>query len=134
MKKRFTLLLTLLVLCLSGCSGYSNHYKAFMFVHSNTNKKAYMTFDEFTGTYSFRLKSSKKNDMIELNYDLSLEEGSVNIYIDINGEKQLLKKVESSDKFTDTIQIKTNAKGIIYIIVETNNKSSNGSFSFNISE
>lgn len=131
-KPLFTVLLSiviaLLLLPLSGCNRYTSHYKATVFVHTNTAKNASMSFSSFEGSMVFKMKCESEDEKI--NYSAILEDGSATVFYDCNGTKTELISVRSGDTISAigaTLQ-----KGTVYIIVETSQTCKNGRFSFDI--
>ena len=133
MKNRHIIILAAVILLLSvmlgGCSGYSSHFKAVALVHSNTSSSAYMSFYEFSGTLVFRMKCKDPEGGI-LRYTAKLESGSIQVYCDKNGSKDLIVSIEPQSRVIEgSVKV---PQGKIYVIVESNDKSSNGSLTFDI--
>lgn len=122
-------LVLLLALLLAGCSGYSSHFKAVALVHSNTPSSAFMSFYEFSGTMVFKLKCKNAEGGI-LNYTANIESGNIRVYCDTNGPKDLIVSIEPQSKTIEgSVAV---PQGKIYVIVESNDTSSNGSLTFDI--
>ncbi len=125
MKKVYaTLILLLTIISLVGC-GYSSSYKATGFVHSNHGSEADMSFGSFDGRMVFKLKSSGEGD---ITYKAKLESGSAKVYYDYFGTKEELFAIgdgEGVDSHGGYVE-----KGYVYIIVETDEKCTNGEFWF----
>ena len=117
----------LLLTCLSSCVRYSSHYMAVGFVHSNTPDSAAMSFSSFEGTMVFKLKcEGRQGDCIT--YGAVLESGSAKIYYDCGDGKTELFEISSGCDLNDRSgELK---KGTVYIIVETDEKCTEGIFSF----
>lgn len=135
LKKRHVVILVVATLLLSvmltGCSEYSSHFKAIALVHSNKPSSAFMNFYEFSGTMVFKLKS-KDADGGVLRYTANIESGSIRVYCDTEGSKDLLVSIEPwSNALEGSVSV---PQGKIYIIVESNGKSSNGALTFKIEE
>ena len=132
MKKIYSVLLVILsFFMLISCSGYVKSYSATFLISQCIGDEASMEFDTFKGTYNLRLK---RDGVPEHTLDLesSLIEGEMNVYIGVNGEKELLYKIvggESIDK-TITLNEKYNDEKVIYIILETVGKCVDGEFEF----
>ncbi|MGN1042661.1 MAG: hypothetical protein ACI4SK_04170 [Christensenellales bacterium] len=120
--------MALLLLTLSGCNGYTSHYKAVAFVHTNTTRNASMSFSSFEGTMVFRLKCESADDKI--NYSAKLENGSAKVFYDCNGAKTELFFVDSGDEINGTGGVLQ--KGTVYIIVEMSEAGQDGNFSFDL--
>lgn len=132
MKKRIkalaVIIMAIVLLVLSGCNGYRSRYKAFLFVHSNRPASSFMSFDSFTGTMVFRMKSKQADG--KLKYSASLGSGSATVYYDCGGQKTVLFSVEDGDEIPET-EIPVD-KGRIYVIVETYGECKEGDFRFDI--
>lgn len=118
----------LLMLALSGCGGYTSHYKAVAFVHTNTTKTASMSFSRFEGVMVFKLKCKSADEKIS--YSAKLENGSAKVFYDCNGTKTELFSVNSGDDISEiggALQ-----KGTVYIIVELSEAGQDGHFNFEI--
>ena len=123
------LILTLVILC--GCSGYVNHYSAFILITSCQGDEASMEFDTFDGTYHFKLRREGAAEHT-LDFDASLAEGKMNIYIGVDGEKELLRTVKGGESYDETITLdgKYDNEKTIYIVLESTGKCVNGDFEF----
>ncbi|MBR6332238.1 MAG: hypothetical protein IKR78_03795 [Dehalococcoidales bacterium] len=116
------------VVCLVGCGGYTSHYKAIAFVHSNTSDSSFMTFSHFEGTMVFKMKNGAENGL--LRYSAKLGEGSATVFCDCNGAKQELFTVRGGDgEKSSLVHID---KGTVYVIVETSGNCDDGEFRFDI--
>ncbi|MGM9658119.1 MAG: hypothetical protein ACI3W9_03925 [Eubacteriales bacterium] len=120
--------MTLLLLTLSGCNGYTSHYKAVAFVHTNTTKNASMSFSSFEGTMVFQLKCESADERIS--YSAKLENGSAKVFYDCNGTKTELFSVNSGDDISEIGGVLQ--KGTVYIIVEMSGVGQEGHFNFDI--
>ena len=123
------LILTLLVLC--SCRGYVNNYSATVLITSCHGNEASMKFGTFKGTYNFKLK---RDDIPEhtLEFEGSLAEGDMNVYVGVDGEKELLLTVKGGEFYDETIvldELYDNEK-TIYVIIETIGKCEDGDFEF----
>ena len=118
-----------LCFALSACGNkYVSHYSATLMVRTNTSKKASVSFDSFSGTYVIKLKNNSA-DGVFISYEATLQEGNIKVSYDFNDEKRNLFEIETNgsvDRKTETfIGNKT-----IYIIIESDGKCNDGSFSF----
>jgi hypothetical protein len=135
MKKAISLLLAaaLIVCCfsLAGCSSdkYTSSYNAVGFVHSNTDTSADMSFSEFQGVKVFKV-NFRDGYSKSLIYKLKLEAGDVTVYYDANGTKETLASVSPGKSVNS--KLKDLSCDSMYIIVESKEKSLNGSFSFEV--
>ena len=123
------LMLTLALLC--GCSGYVKSYSATILIASCQGDEASMEFDTFKGTYNFKLKAKNDSDHT-LDLEASLAEGEMNIYIGVDGEKDLLRTVKGGESYDETIILddKYDNEKTIYVILESTGKCVNGDFEF----
>jgi len=132
MKKVSFVLVLILVLCmLCSCRGYVKNYSATILITSCQGNEASMEFDTFKGTYNFKLKRDG-TDEHTLDFESRLVEGEMNVYIGVDGEKELLRTVKSGESYDETITLdeKYNNKKTIYIILETTGKCIDGDFEF----
>ena len=123
------LMLTLALLC--GCSGYVKSYSATILITSCQGDEASMEFDTFKGTYNFKLKAKNDSDHT-LDLEASLAEGEMNIYIGVDGEKDLLRIVKGGESYDETITLddKYDNEKTIYVILESTGKCVAGDFEF----
>ena len=93
--------------------------------------KASMEFDTFNGMYNFKLR---RDNMAEytLDYEASLAEGEMSVYIGVDGEKELLFIVKGGESYDETITLhnKYDNEKTIYIILESTGKCVDGDFEF----
>lgn len=132
MKKTYFILFMMFALTIfCSCGGYVKSYVATILITSSHGDEANMKFDTFKGTYNFKLKS---DDFEENSIDIeaSLGEGTMNIYIGTDGEKELILTLNSCEAFEKTIFLdeKYSNKKTVYIILESNGKCFNGDFEF----
>ena len=132
MKKVCLALLTILTLgMLCSCGGYVKNYSATILITSCQGDEARMEFDTFNGTYNFKLR---RDNMAEytLDYEASLAEGEMNIYIGVDGEKDLLRTVKGGESCDETITLddKYDNEKTIYVILESTDKCIDGDFEF----
>ena len=123
------LILTLAMLC--GCEGYIKNYSATILITSCHGDEANMEFDTFKGTYNFKLR---RDDAAEhtLDFEASLAEGEINVYIGVDGEKELLRTVKGGEFYDETITLdeKYDNEKTVYIIIESAGKCADGNFEF----
>ena len=120
-----------LVLCftLSACENkYVSRYNATLMVRTNTSNKASVSFDAFSGTYVIKLKSNSA-DKVFISYEATLREGNIKVYYDYNDEKLNLFEIETNGSVERKTETFTGNK-TIYIIIESDGKCNDGSFSF----
>ncbi len=122
-----------LVLCftLSACGNkYVSRYSAMLMVGENTPNKGSVSFDSFNGTYVIQLKN-KSADEVFINYEATLGEGNINVYYDFNDEKLNLFDIETDGSVDGKTEAFTGNK-TIYIVIESDGKCRDGSFSFTL--
>ena len=123
------LILTLAMLC--SCGGYVKNYSATILITSSQGDEANMEFDTFKGTYNFKLR--REGDARHtLDIEATLSEGEMNIYIGVDGEKELLRTVKGGESYDETIALddKYDNEKTIYVILESTGKCVNGDFEF----
>ena len=123
------LLLTLVMLC--SCGGYVKNYSATIMITSCHGDEASMEFDTFKGTYNFKLRRDGAAEHT-LDFEASLAEGVMNVYIGVDGDKELLRTVKGGESYNETIALddKYDNKKSIYIILESIGKCVDGDFEF----
>ena len=123
------LILTLTLLC--SCGGYVKNYSATILITSCQGDEASMEFDTFDGTYHFKLRKDSEAAHT-LDFQAGLVEGAMNIYIGVDGEKELLRSVKFGEIYDETITLddKYDNEKVIYIILETAGKCVDGNFKF----
>lgn len=130
-KSYYVLVLMLALLMFCGCSGYVKSYSATILITSQDGDEASMEFDTFKGIYNFKLR---REDVPEYTLDLeaSLTEGEMNIYVGVNGEKDLLLTVKGGERIDKTIKLdkKYDNEKRVYIILESIGKCKGGDFEF----
>ena len=123
------LILTLFMLC--SCGRYVKSYSATILITSCQGNEASMEFDSFKGTNNFKLR---RDGIAEhtLDFEASLAEGEMNVYIGVDGEKELLLIVKGGESYDETITLddKYDNEKTIYIILETIDKCVDGDFEF----
>lgn len=131
--KKAIVSLATLMLCftLSSCgSKYVSKYSAKMMVKINTSNKASVSFDGFNGTYVMQLKNNGTEESF-ITYDATLGEGDIKVYYDFNDEKLSLFEIKTDGSAKGKTENFTGNK-TIYIIIESNTKCNEGSFSFTL--
>ncbi|MBQ8831652.1 MAG: hypothetical protein IJ017_08635 [Oscillospiraceae bacterium] len=123
------LILTLIMLC--SCGGYVNNYSATILITSCQGDEASMEFDTFKGTYNFKLKGKHDSDHT-LDCEASLAEGEMNVYVSVDGEKELLFTIKGGESYNDTITLndRYDNERVVYIILESADKCVGGDFEF----
>jgi len=123
------LILTLGMLC--SCGGYVKSYSATILITSCQGHEASMKFDTFKGTYNFKLRRDGDADHT-LDLDASLAEGEMNVYIGVDGEKELLRTVKGGESCDETIPLddKYDDEKTVYIILESTGECVDGDFEF----
>ena len=121
------LILTLTALC--GCNGYVKSYSATVLITSCHGDEARMEFDAFQGTYNFKLKRDGTAEHT-LDLEASLGEGEMNIYIGVDGEKELLRTIKGGESCDETIALddQYDDEKTIYVILESTGKCVDGDF------
>ena len=132
MKKIFislVLIFTLVMLC--SCGGYVKSYSATLLINSSRGDEASMSFSTFKGSYNFKLRRDGAPEHT-LDFEASLDEGEINVYVGVGGEKELLRTVKGGESFDETITLddKYDNKKTIYIILESAGKCVDGNFEF----
>ena len=124
-----TMILTLAALC--GCDGYVKSYSASILITSCQGDEASMKFDTFKGTYNFKLKREGSAEYT-LDLEASLSEGEMNVYIGVDGEKELLRTIKGGESSDETIILdnKYDNEKTIYVILESTVKCTGGKFEF----
>ena len=123
------LVLTLVMLC--GCSGYVKSYSASMLESSAWGDEASMEFRSFNGTYNLKLTRDKYAEYT-LDVEASLGDGEMNVYVGVDGGKDLLFTIRGGESIDKTIRLdeKYNNEKTVYIILESVGKCTNGDFEF----
>ena len=131
--KRFSLVLMLMfmLVMLCSCSGYVNSYSATILITSCKGNEANIEFDTFNGTYNFKLRRDGIAEQT-LDFEASLAEGEMNVYIGVDGEKELLRTVKGGESYDETITLndKYDNEKTIYVILESTGKCVDGDFEF----
>jgi hypothetical protein len=127
----FVLVLALTLALLCGCGGYIKSYFATILITSCQGDEASMEFHTFKGTYNFKLRRDGDAEHT-LDLEASLGEGEMNVYIGVNGEKELLRTVKGGESYDEVITLhdKYDDEKAIYVILESTGKCVNGEFEF----
>ena len=121
----------MLILCftLSACENkYVSHYSATLMVKKNTTTEASVSFRNFSGIYVIQLKNTG-DEKIFITYSATLEEGNIKVYYDFNDEKLNLFEIGTDNSIEGKTETFTSNK-TVYIIIESDGKCNEGSFSF----
>ncbi len=132
MKKAcFILVLILSLVTLCGCGGYLKSYSATILITSVHGDEADMEFSTFKGTYNFKLRREGVAEHT-LDFEASLLKGEMNVYIGVDGEKELLRTVKGGESYDETITLdeKYDNEKTVYVILESTDKCVNGDFEF----
>ena len=115
----------------SSCGGYVNSYSATILITSCQGNEASMEFDGFRGTYNFKLNRAGSTEHT-LDFEASLAEGEMNIYIGVDGEKELLRTVKGGESYDEMITLddKYDNEKKIYVILESIGQCADGDFEF----
>lgn len=120
-----------LVLCimLSACGNrYSSHFNSSVMISKNNATDASVSFDGFSGTYVIKF-DSKGTDEVFISYDAKLGDGNIKVYYDFNEEKLDLFEIGTNGSEKGKTEAFTTDK-TIYIVIESDGKCKDGSFSF----
>lgn len=120
-----------LTLCftLSAClTKYRSHYSSSTMITTNTPNSASVSFDGFSGMYVIKFNNNG-NDETVISYEATLGEGHIKVYYDFNDEKLNLFEIGTNGSVEGKTEAFTGNK-IIYIIIESDGKCQEGSFSF----
>lgn len=130
-KTGFVLILILTLFMLCSCGKYVNSYSAIILTTSCQGDEASMEFSTFEGTYNFKLKRQGSAEHT-LDFESSLAEGQMNVYIGVDEEKELLRTVKGGEAYDETIVLddKYDNEKVVYIILETTGECVNGDFEF----
>jgi hypothetical protein len=127
----FVLVLVLTLALLCSCDGYIKSYSATILITSCHGDEANMEFDTFKGTYNFKLRRDSTAEHT-LDLEASLAEGEMNVYIGVDGEKELIRTVKGGESYDETITLndKYDNEKTIYVILESTGKCVDGDFEF----
>ncbi len=99
-----------------------------LMVRENTSNKASVSFDSFSGIYVIILKNNGA-DEVYIAYEATLGEGNIKVSYDYNDEKLNLFEIKTNGSVDSKTETFTGNK-TIYIIIESDGKCNDGSFSF----
>ncbi len=127
----FVLVLALTLALLCSCGGYIKSYSATILITSCQGDEASMEFHTFKGTYNFKLRRDGDAEHT-LDLEASLGEGEMNVYIGVDGEKELLRTVKGGESYDEVITLhdKYDDEKAIYVILESTGKCVDGDFEF----
>lgn len=127
----FVLALILALVTLGGCNGYVNGYSATILITSSQGDGASMKFKTFKGTYNLKLTRDGTAEHT-LDIEASLGEGEMDIYIGVDGERELLRTVRAGESCDETITLdeKYDNEKTVRIILESHGKCVDGDFEF----
>ena len=127
----FLLILVLTLALFCSCGGYVKSYSATILITSCQGDEASMEFDTFKGTYNFKLRRDGAPQHT-LDLEASLAEGEMNVYIGVDGKKELLRTVRGGETYDETITLddKYDNEKTIYVILESTGKCADGEFEF----
>ena len=128
------LVLLIAIVTLTACGEYTNNYSAAIMTTKSGKNEASMEFDSFEGTYNLKIKNTIEAETLSFGYKGSLAEGEINVYIGVDGEKELLFTIKGGEKVKNSILLdeKYNNKKTIYVIVESAEKCTDGNFEFSM--
>ena len=123
------LLLSMVLLC--GCGGYVKSYSATFMIASCHGDEGSVEFAGFRGTYNLKLKRDGAAEHT-IDFEASLAEGEMNVYVGVNGEKELIRTVKGGEHYDETIRLdaKYDNEKVIYVILESEGKCVDGDFEF----
>ena len=127
----FVLVMLFTLSMLGGCVDYVKSYSATILITSCHGDDASMKFDTFKGTYNFKLRRDGVGEHT-LDLDADLADGEMNVYIGVDGEKELLLTVKGGESYDETIALdaKYDNEKTVYVILETVGKCVDGDFEF----
>ena len=120
-----------LVLCfsLAACGDmYVSNFNAKLMVSNNNTHNASISFDTFSGTYVMKF-TNNGDDRAFITYNAKLGEGNIKVYYDYNGEKLDLFEIGANGSLDGKTEAFVGNK-TIYVIIESDGKCNDGSFSF----
>lgn len=125
-------LILVLATLLCGCDGFVRSYSATMLVTSSIGDEGSMEFKTFNGTYSLSLRRDEDFPEHTIDCEASLTEGEMNVYIGVDGEKELLFTIKGGERIDTTIPLegKYDNEKKVSIILESVGKCVGGDFEF----
>ena len=121
----------MLVLCftLSACGDrYHSKYSSGVMTTTSSPTQASVLFDSFSGIYVIKLTNTNDSE-VSITYNAKLGEGNIKVYYDFNEEKLDLFEIAADGSVEGKTQTFTGNK-IIYVIIESDGKCKEGSFTF----
>lgn len=100
--KMTILMITLTTLFFTGCSG--GKYNSIMSVENNTNNSIEMSYSSFDG-YKYKKFKLKQGDELNLNVEVTTEEGTLIISLADKNNNELFKVENPIKSITETIKI-----------------------------
>ena len=94
----------------------------------NDSNGASVSFDSFKGTYVIKMDNKGAGETL-IAYEATLQEGNIKVYYDFNDEKLSLFEIGANGNVEGKTEAFTGNK-TIYIIIESDDKCKEGSFSF----
>ena len=122
-----------LVLCFALCAcgtKYHDNYSSSAMVEKTTDNDASVSFDTFSGVYVIKWNNTDNSETL-ITYNATLKDGNIKVYYDYNDEKLNLFEIGaggSSEGKTEAFA----RNQPIYIIIESDGKCGEGSFSFTL--
>ena len=99
-------------------------------VSRNISNEASVSFGSLSGVYVIKFNNTG-DDEVFITYEAKLEKGNINVYYDYNDEKLNLFEIGTDGSKEGKSEAFTSNQ-TIYIIIETDGKCSEGSFSFTL--
>ncbi len=121
-----TALLTICAIGLTSCVDLDFN-EAIGVVEVNLPHKSTMSFASFKGTKKFKMSCSEDAGML-LDYSCKIEKGTITVSYKIDDDKTELCVLGEEKEASGTLELET--EGSFYVILETSEKCTNGSFSF----
>ncbi|MDE7162681.1 MAG: hypothetical protein K2O44_01205 [Clostridia bacterium] len=122
-----------LVLCFTLCAcatKYVSHYSSSTMTTTETSDKASISFGSFSGTYVMKLQNNGADEAV-ITYEATLGEGKIKVYYDYNDEKLDLFEIGANGSVDSKTEAFTGNK-TVYVIIESDGKCKDGSFSFTL--
>ena len=125
-------ILSSLFLPLFLCSCYVSSYKATILITDVQSERAYIHFDSFEGQYVFKLKKLSKGEG-NVHFTGSLGEGKIKVSYVSFGKEYSLYTLNGGEKIDDKgIYIEYGTR--VPIIIKSDGKALNGTFTFEVSK
>ena len=114
------------------CSCYASSYKATVLITDVHTESAYIHFDSFEGQYVFKLKKLSRGEG-NVHFTGSLGEGKIKVSYVTFGKEYSLYTLNGGEKVDDKgIYIENGTK--VPIIIKSDGKAINGTFTFEVSK